>query len=847
MNLTLHHFLKEFRYLRLRWFAFLVLLGFELAVNLEWVLPMQVGVPTAGWLSYLPVVILLTGLSLLLSCPEDRPGSDRSFISTRPVPAQAYWMARVLIWLLLIVLPVVAQNGVYLLLSGRPAADVLRGMWERLCFAAGFSAWLLPALALWNRREVWKALFTVALSLVVLSKTLDVVAAAWWQFYPSYDQTWPGRAAGWAVFAVLSGVLAWRHLTRGFSFKQRLAMTLLTGCAGLLTARFWAWEDVPLVSTNEALVKKLAADLTFDINLSKAHVEGAEKSYGPRLTSHVDSDTHMQGVHVVFQPERSDFDQAGSSRHVDNTARNTYRRNLRYDAPQMEAFRGDRNLRDFFPKGTLLMPYDEYFPKWTLNDQPNTKLAVFAAPHPKFEEPLTIGTDFRVEWYQRDLAIELPVAEGARGMCDDVRWEILRVKRVEGPQPGALTVSLRVESRAHWEPENGHAILLHLPQQRVVRLEPAKNQVVSGRGENTGWRHEQVELTWNCIFNHADGEPTGVETSQARLILLRSRYLGQSQLHWKSPEMRLADIPSYWGNNLQWQEERALYAGREVKAFQERMATLKPPTAESTDKDTRRYVYDLFSAASVTRAVYTYAAHPLIAQAFEPLGREHLPLMLDLRSYSWPGWTNKPPNNQLERYVTEEQREVVIDRAPSQSMLADLVVRKGWAEAAKRLKPQILASPVLPPGGEELLIAWKDDPDAVARMLKEARDDFNGGIIHALDKLPETKAAVESVVREQFEDAVPMMVSMKSSLAVSRAADFGSAEAFDLCLRWLALQGDMPSRIFSFIRPKILNADGSKFWDKPMPDHERGPFFRKLKVGDFDYVPEQRAWKFHQP
>ena len=44
----------------------------------------------------------------------------------------------------------------------------------------------------------------------------------------------------------------------------------------------------------------------------------------------------------------------------------------------------------------------------------------------------------------------------------------------------------------------------------------------------------------------------------------------------------------------------------------------------------------------------------------------------------------------------------------------------------------------------------------------------------------------------------------------------------------------------------MLAADGSDFWKKRMPDHERWPLFRRLKVSDFEYLPEQRAWKFRQ-
>lgn len=133
MNLILHHFKKEFRYLRPRWFAFLGLLGLDLAVNLEWLFPLRAGVEPPTWLGYLPWALMLAGATLLGSCPEDKPGSDRSFISTRPLPLRAYWLARVLCWLALLLLPVMLQNGLYLMLSGRPLSEVILGIgWRGL-------------------------------------------------------------------------------------------------------------------------------------------------------------------------------------------------------------------------------------------------------------------------------------------------------------------------------------------------------------------------------------------------------------------------------------------------------------------------------------------------------------------------------------------------------------------------------------------------------------------------------------------------------------------------------------------------------------------------------------------
>ena len=94
---------------------------------------------------------------------------------------------------------------------------------------------------------------------------------------------------------------------------------------------------------------------------------------------------------------------------------------------------------------------------------------------------------------------------------------------------------------------------------------------------------------------------------------------------------------------------------------------------------------------------------------------------------------------------------------------------------------------------------------------------------------------------------VPLIPSNQNTAALRRAAEFGSAEAFDICLRWLSIGGDLSPRSRSYPAPKLLKADGSDFWRKRMPEHEQWPFFRRLKVSDFEYLADKRAWKFRQP
>jgi hypothetical protein len=429
-----------------------------------------------------------------------------------------------------------------------------------------------------------------------------------------------------------------------------------------------------------------------------------------------------------------------------------------------------------------------------------------------------------------------------------VRWQILEVKPADALHLGALTISLKMETRGDWDAENGYAMLLHAPDQRLVWLDRASFSNLSERSSHTGWTRCVMDIKWNYIFNHADGASTGVQAEKMRFILLRSRFLGRSNWRWQSPSLRLADFPSSWGDQVRWNEERVLYRGREAKFFQERLATLKAPTAQSAEKEVRRYVYDLFSAASVSRAVYTPSAHPSIVQAFEPLGHDHLPLMLELRSHTWPGWSNRPPNNQLVGFVTDEQRDSLIDRVIKHPRLADLVISKGWAEQAKRLKPEILSRDHLPSGLDELLMAWNDD-DSNERLFRELKRDLNGYAGGHLDKKPELRPRVEAAIKAEFGKVFPVIGTQNNDqvIAVRHAADFGSSEAFELCLRSMGMGGDLGEQSHTHFFADLLNPDGTEFWKRRMPDHEKWPFFRGLKVSDFEYVPEKRAWRFLKP
>lgn len=845
MNLALHHFCKEFRYLRLRWFAFLVLLALDLAVNLEWLFPLRADSPPRFWLYHMPFVVMLAGISLLSGCPEDRPGNDRSFIGTRPLALRSYWLARAGVWLGLMVLPLVLQNVIYLALSHRPWSDVWRGACERGWMVMWLTGCLLPLSALLRRGEGWWMTVSVAVVVTALSRALDVVAAKWFNTSFSHSETTAGIVAGLACFGLGTAWLAWRQQRQSIAPRRKLVWLCGLACAALLVAGWWPFQDPNNAPQDERLVQKIAPGLKVSFDLARFQFEGFDSDYSKWINAYTDIDTGHRDIHATLREKNSVVTQNGKRFGTDASTFGYPVRSTINSRPS-EVTRGDAVLRDLFPAGTLFMNTG-MMGQWRNDEESN--LTTFTEPFPDPEQPLRIETDYAVDWFRRDRAIDLPLTAGGHGECDSDAWSILRVQEHtgrDGTQQGSVSVDIRWDHREHWDCRDSSVPILYSPERRLVWLMPLISER-GLRGELTGWSRGAMRLTWQNVLNYADGEDAGVKVENLRLILLRSRYLGSSKWSWKSPDIRLADYTEHSQDKYHFSYS-PIYKGREVKAYQERIATLKPPTASSAEPEVRRYLYDVLSAIHKTQSCYQKAAFSDITNTFRPLAENHLPQLLQLPSEMWPGWSNRPPITILDEYLKDEHRDMVIDLALTNSRMVDTVIRKGWAEQSKRLQPRILAMPQLPYGIEDLMLAWGDDASH-DRLMQEQQRWPDESTMAELNKVPALRPRLEEIAREWFAKTVPMLRAdnVWEAEHLGIATDFGTREALDVSLRWLALTGDWRSDRCYYPRPNLLDSDGSKFWKNDVDEAQQWPRYRHVKADDFDYLPEKRAWKLRTP
>lgn len=849
MNLILHHFRKEFTYLRLRWFGFLALLEFDLAVNLEWLFPLRAGGQPPEWLVYLPWVLMLVGVTLLGSCPEDKPGSDRSFISTRPLPTRTYWLARVALWLLLVVLPVVLQNAHYLMLSGRPAMEVMVGTWVRAVWVIQYTAWLLPMTALWRRGEFWAALGLLAAGWLLAGRLVDFIALTVSNTILSAEQSVTGVTMGMLMFAAGILWMAWRHQwKRVATFRRRLLIMLGIGLACFLSTRFWPWheQDEPF---NQARVRELAPNFKADLDLTSYEFNGFEEEMHRQMFAQVRAETGDASVSVVLRPQRALVSQEGRDQSsIPNLYHRTRRNNFRM--PFETIMSTDQVLRDLFPAGTIFTTTKERS-MWGMYSDANTHLAEFQPPYPNPEKPLRVTTECEIDWYQRDLELNIPLKVGSEGQSDSHAWRVMQVHENQNetgtPSLGQVSIELHVQTRGiETGVPSATTVLLYSPQRRLVWLEPVFQTGSAPRAGKSGWSRHSLRLGWSKVLNYADGEGAGVNVSQLRLIMLRSRFLGSSEWTWKSPDIVLRDYPSQM--SAPTIHEQNIYLGREIKAFQDRFATLKVPAAETAQPEVRRYLYDLLAAVSTTHVAYKTAAFKEVSDAFRPLMQHHLPLMLELPGSLWPGWNNRPPKTLLDEYLTDAQREIAIDLVMTNPVLTNTLIRKGWAESARRLQPRLLSLPKLPDGADELLLKWGDEASH-EKLMQTQRHFANHDTFEHLNKVPALHSRLEKLAREIIQSQTPLLKDHGywEATRFQIAADFGDRDALDICLRWMALGGDTPSQSCSVPLPNLLKADGSKIWQLKVEREKQWPRYRHLKAADFDYLPEQRAWKLRQP
>ena len=613
MSLVLHQFKKEIRWLWPRWCLLLAALAFDLAFSLDWVLPMRLGT-LMGYYELTTMLLWLVVFWVAIStAPEDSAEGGRAFTATRPVSRWHYWLGRLLVWIVLIVLPMMLETGLYLLLMQRPWPDVGEGMADMFLTAASATLWVLPASQLFRSWERYLALATLwalwgadygRLMLSEIFKALQL-----W-FEPSFPPLEPARTfiAACYVGPLLVLLLIW-HSHRRLNLAVRLLAlgVLLLLCHGLASSSL---TDPDLAeSENAALVHQLRIDHAPSVRVSdlRAYVR-TDDQLGQQI--HLDSRVHLpalpQGTIAMPWCDSMIGQQQGSPLSVATNTHAGYSK---------AAYCG------FFLFGTPLagkLPVP--WPLDTLTaDTPQTFQSVPLPDLPMLDDlatPIDLQWQFRVNWIRLQEIGHSPLIKGA--IIKAPKWElqVLDIKVGENnrgdPAPSTITLTLRASmstlpSDHHLWP--GPLLMIHGQKQRLLWQREVTGHT-DYRGIRHGWIHTLREVHFGGILSPGTGV-TRANLSEQQLVWLQPVYLGTSHHSQSVAGLKLNEQLNNVGT---WPvaDHTVRQRANPREEFLAHLRRLKPPAEDAPEAEVAHFIAEVMSLSQ------TYRARHELNDAFQP-------------------------------------------------------------------------------------------------------------------------------------------------------------------------------------------------------------------------------------
>ncbi|MES2735258.1 MAG: glycosyltransferase family 87 protein [Verrucomicrobiota bacterium] len=852
MNLAIHHFKKEVRCIQWRWYFWLGLLGLDLAVQLEWLLPMlgpENGQALYGW-PHGPV--LVTALMLtLVGCGEDKPSNEAAFIATRPLPRRSYFLARGLLVGLLFMLPLVLQEGAYLVLSGRSLQAIFTGMGWSVVVTGAWLLWAVPGAALW--KAWWQALLGLLLPLVGLwlcdwAVTEALANQDWVREVGHFSQ------AAWVTVAWLGlgiwALLAVWHQRVALPLGRRLGVVL--ALTPLLYAGLVVWElgvQQPLLQ-DRARVAELAQAVQMQLPqeklrpLLKATYQGrpATVFYGQLRPQHLPPQVEVQArlkkvtATMAGQPVPAHVTQ--------DDAAPPPREKLDFSpGPVLHAL----------PAGTVLMP--SFGESHTIGGDPleHELGRVENAVTEDRPGPLVLHSHFESTWYEWTSLADLPLEVGAQVRDAEVGLTITQllpdtgawVLAKPGAEPGTMTFDCRIHQSLA---DVGLQLVLHSPERRLawgLGGYSAENEYrpQSRRATHTGWQRSLVRFSQKEVLRYVDGLPAA-EVGKLRLLVMKRRYLGRSEWTWQSPPLDLQQhVPGardWYFNTGSWTLEDP------VKQLELRLAALTAPGPEATPDARRDYVLTVLRSFHALRSEAAKKAQfDLVVAKLRPFAQAHLDVLLDLPASAVAGPTS-PIFRLANQLCNETHRDHVVSRIIEADWLAALVTAKGWSEVAReKMLPAVMAVPRHEKHLRTLMLSWQD-PAVQQRQVEELRYFPDSKTFETLYAVPALRPRLDTVARALEAELQPLRgcaAYMRPRLEIAIAQ--GSAAALDMALPWIAaLDPDDDLNDDNALFPFAQELAGHLGLELPVGGRQEiSPPFRGLRAAQFDYQPALRAWR----
>lgn len=690
MNFTLLQFRTEalrFRAALAVWWGLLLV---DLAINAGWIghpparqdhagsqlfLLACRGIDMAFWL----LLLLLPAWVALVDSPARR---DR-FLAARPMPGADVWRAKGLFLLMLIVLPVVVQETVYLLCQGVPVSIILHAAIEKLLFTTVVVAGSAAFAALWAGFQQ----LIVAMAVVVGA----AVAAGFLVSVTIHILKWPVRSldldrdpATFLVFNVAVALalvcVAILNARRQWGIRGRSA-GLLSAC-GIVIVILWAWPNgvLDIRPANPAAAAGVVKEATIRVPhgsfSATRETNRAEFQFTPRITPSARN-------RVLIHPTRLDAVWTDGSR-----------RNLnlpwRPRGP-VPLFQGCWESLAPADKRCLsaLLPGN---PDWisTLNsgfshdDIPVAATLDTAAVAGREKDPFTLHSGLVADVYSYEIAADIALESGATARTRTVRWNVTRVDAESAPgislwldvaHVKLLTSRDEDTSEFRGGGDACYSYALYFPGKNLV-VSPDISSGMDTLGNRSAWARKTLNLRYRMSQFYA-GLIGAEDIRKARLLVFQSRWLGSAPCAWDSPAMVWQDIPkrseSYYVSGV---------SGERMSRsdFYRRLAAIPAPGAGCTRAEAGRYLAEMLSLVAVRQSMPD--EYEPVAQQVILLLSNHCDLVLDaFASSDYHG--QHLIERALIRGLEENQKSRILDALKRAPGLAGVIWERGWLEDAR--------------------------------------------------------------------------------------------------------------------------------------------------------------------
>ncbi|MES2596288.1 MAG: hypothetical protein V4662_13170 [Verrucomicrobiota bacterium] len=721
MNLVLHQFNKEFRYLWPRWLVFLAALLADLAFNMEWILPLDPeGVTMVADMLFATGLWIIGWWVALSTAPEDEAEGGAAFVRTRPLPRHALVASRGLVWLVLIMLPMTLETGLYLTLQHRPWSDVGLGMAEELWATSSMAFWVIPAALLFRGWEIYMALvvFFAVWGASYGRTVVDFVfehlsIESSWRTLPVLEPARFIQAAWWIGPAMVLLLLwhqrhPWHVVKRLSAFALLLLITYGLAVSPLAKNPFdepleqpqiqqLAQAHTPVMRAESFRFTEGVDDqLRSLLNVSAAvEMDGLPRDVMPFWTSSKTIITQNGRALPMLPPEKTRTNQP----HMINLWLFEHSLSGALNAGGREEILAMKPMagRGQFPFSRMEIPQD-------------------------LKTPVDVDMHLTAVWARLRELGRAPLQAGARILSPEAELEVLEVRKNVGARgessPGQVTLLVRQSMRtlsdrhAMWPAQP--LLTLHAPGKKLLWQNSMQGRN-DWRAMRLGWVQMIMEMTFGEVLKAGTGV-TEQNLGSQQLVWMKPDYLGTSRHHVQVKDVSLQGNGSFSLGGLH--SITALHQRENPRArFLAAVRQRRAPSADAPIEEAARYVASVYTAS----AAYDQRRHQ------DPPGQLVWPgddrEVADLVA---PFLLKHPELVQRLNFVTESalsyeiMRSALVlagvpgfERRPGQPIYQRAVVLPDWPGATQKFESDLWLTDV---GNERMT-------DAVVEMLKTRSDD----------------------------------------------------------------------------------------------------------------------------